>query len=155
MKPTIDPISGMPYLSHVNDIETIAALRAENERLTDILISCCNAAGGQAVRGVSVDFLVHVPVEIAGRIERLTRERDGYRDAAASNWASYLDLEEKSTIARTKLLKELGLTEQAQRIAEAERDQLREQLAAANTRIEELRNVAQVAAFALAETRTK
>jgi len=48
-------------------------LRAEVERLTDILIACCNASGGQAIKGVSVDFLAHVPAEIAGRIERLAR----------------------------------------------------------------------------------
>ena len=53
-----------------------ATLRAENERLTDILIACCNATGGQAVKGVSVDFLSQIPAEITGRIERLTRERD-------------------------------------------------------------------------------
>lgn len=62
----------------------ISRLRAEVGWLTDILIACCNAAGGQAVKGVSVGFLARVPAEIAGRIERLTKDRDHLREQLAA-----------------------------------------------------------------------
>lgn len=149
MKPVIDPISGLPYLSHVNDIETIATLRREVERLTDILIASCNAAGGQAVKGVSVDFLARVPAEIAGRIDRLTKDlaRSEAETAACldylrceMHWENFraemnscgIDPEKASFAERNaaKLLEFLNGGNHGEKVL-AERDQLREQLAAA------------------------
>lgn len=137
MKPVIDPISGLPYLSHVNDIETIAALRAEVERLTDILIACCNAAGGQAVKGVSVDFLAHVPAEITVRIDRLTKE---LADAEVANRALTMAANELEKVRREREAFNLALAEESgfTKKAESERDNLREQLAAAQKDSERL-----------------
>ena len=135
-------------------------LRAEVERLTDILIACCNASGGQAIKGVSVDFLAHVPAEIAGRIERLARllenekiesgrlrdlngQKQNDLDVANHNleaWAKrgehWLTETERLTRERDEVNKDSTHCLEQLSLVCIERDQLREQLEAANAKLE-------------------
>jgi hypothetical protein len=59
------------------------ALLSKSEQLeqaTKILIDSVSAIGGQAVEGVSLEFLANLPAEIKGKLEQVEQERDEARN---------------------------------------------------------------------------